>query len=259
MKKGLKITLIALAVIAYTVALFFAFRALVIKGNAKVEDIETVVKSAKTEAIELDLKKANLNVKEGKEFKVVTNSKYITVNETKTRLSIKERRHSIFALDEDTEVTVYIPASLKIKNFGIETEEGSINVTSLTVKKLILEAGINDVNFDYLRVEELAKIEAGEGKLTVSSGTIYNLDLEASTGKVELTSKLKGESEIEVGVGNVNVNLLKSARHYEIKYSAGAGKATVNGEKLKDGKTFGSGEYKLSIEGGVGNIKIATA
>ena len=75
-------------------------------------------------------------------------------------------------------------------------------------------------------------------------------------GKLSLTSKLTGNNKIDSGVGEMNLSLIGTLEDYKISLDKGIGNATINGDNMKDNNTYGTGNSKLDIDGGIGSIDI---
>ena len=74
--------------------------------------------------------------------------------------------------------------------------------------------------------------------------------------QLSLTSKIIGDSEIDAGVGELNLNLIGSLNDYKIKLDKGIGSASINSEKMRSETYYGTGSNLIDIDGGVGSINI---
>lgn len=75
-------------------------------------------------------------------------------------------------------------------------------------------------------------------------------------GTFDLNGKLTGTSKVDSGVGAININLIDNLENYTIDVSKGLGSVTLDGKKLEIDRIYGTGENYLSVDGGVGEIKI---
>lgn len=75
-------------------------------------------------------------------------------------------------------------------------------------------------------------------------------------GEFVFSGKLTGKSEIDSGVGAINIDIMNNKEDYTIDVSKGIGNVTLDGQKLEMDRVYGTGENYLDIDGGVGEIKI---
>ena len=94
------------------------------------------------------------------------------------------------------------------------------------------------------------------GNFYINSGTIGNLELDQGVGKVYVNAYLRGTSKIEGGVGKLDINLLGGKDNYRIVVEKGVGSIKVDGNAVGNENIIGSGNSKVNIEGGVGEINI---
>ena len=94
------------------------------------------------------------------------------------------------------------------------------------------------------------------GKTEIKSCEINNLKANLGVGTFDLNGKLTGTSKVDSGVGAINIDLLDSSENYTIDVDKGIGYVTVEGKKLEMDRVYGIGENHLSVDGGVGEIKI---
>ena len=87
---------------------------------------------------------------------------------------------------------------------------------------------------------------------------VNNLNLNVGVGNCNISAILKGNSVIEAGVGQLNIDLLDSIDNYKIKLTKGIGDITINDTKITDNNTFGNGNKNISLVGGIGPISITS-
>ena len=78
------------------------------------------------------------------------------------------------------------------------------------------------------------------GKTEIKSCEINNLKANLGVGTFDLNGKLTGTSKVDSGVGAININLIDN----------------LDGKKLEIDRIYGTGENYLSVDGGIGEIKI---
>ena len=206
--------------------------------------------------LDLDLSNTNVTIKEGKTLTAKTNSKYINSHQDNNKLYIKEKNHNWFINNSNSELIVYVPKNTTLDKVEIKTKAGKVKIEALTSKEIDFNFGAGKIDINNLTVTEKSYIEGGTGKIDIDSSNINNLDLELGVGSLTLTSKLTGKNSIEAGIGEVNINILGKKEDYQINVDKGIGKIEIDNEKAKDNKTYGRGENKLDIEGGIGSIEI---
>ena len=75
-------------------------------------------------------------------------------------------------------------------------------------------------------------------------------------GEVNLTAMLEAKSDMDAGIGNLNITLQGDKETYQIRTEKGLGKIQIDGKEAEDRQIFGEGENYMEIDGGVGNIEI---
>ena len=131
-----------------------------------------------------------------------------------------------------------------------------INIEKLNTQSLYLELGAGDVHIENVMITQETKIDGGVGKTELKSCEINNLKADLGMGQFVFSGKLTGKSEIDSGVGAINIELMDNKKNYTVDVSKGLGNVTLDGQKLEMDKVYGTGENYLDIDGGVGEIKI---
>lgn len=202
--------------------------------------------------LEIDVLSSSVFIKEGENFKVETNNKYIKVVEDGDTLEIEEKKH--FVNNSDNKVVVYVPADYTFSEVSFDGGAGTIEIEKLTTRDISLDLGAGKVEVDNLIVTGEADIGGGAGDIVINDGIINNLDLDMGVGKFTMKAKLTGNSDIDAGVGDVEVLLMGSELDYSVRINKGVGKTSVNGKSVSNNTTYGSGVNNLFIAGGVGKI-----
>lgn len=206
--------------------------------------------------LDINVLSSNIYIKQGTVLKVETNNKYIQTNQYKSKLYIKEKKHSLFNNNNNNELIIYVPKDFIFDLVNIETGAGKLNLSSLSSEKLYLNLGAGKVKINNLIVTNSADIEGGAGETIIENSSINNLDLDMGAGKLLLNSKLTGNSEIDAGVGKMNLLLIGSLNDYSITLDKGIGSATINNRNMENGKKYGVGINKVDIDGGIGSMSI---
>jgi len=222
------------------------------KDNA-VKELEELKVIENTSILDVEVKSANVIVKEGSVLKVETNNDNIRIKENSNKLFITEEKHNWFGTNNDTDLIIYVPSNFIFDGVSIESGAGKIEIDSLSTRELELDLGAGKVRINNLVVLNNASVDGGAGKIEILNGQIHNLELDMGVGELSFNAELIGNSEIDAGVGKVNLNLIGD--NYKILVDKGLGTTTINGENISD-KVYGEGENLIDIDGGVGSIEI---
>lgn len=225
-----------------------------ITENLKV--ISSEVKEVST--LKIDLACTNLEIKTGDSFKVETNNLQVTFEEENGRVKIKEKNQNWLNNNNRTSnLIIYIPENMiAIDETKIETGAGKINIEKLNTQGLYLELGAGDVHIENVMATQEAKIDGGVGRTELKSCEINNLRANLGMGEFVFSGKLTGKTEVDSGVGAINIDLMDNKENYTIDVSKGIGNVTLDGQKLEMDRVYGTGENYLDIDGGIGEIKI---
>jgi len=222
------------------------------KGNTfEKENIFTSIKE-----LDIDVYSANITIKQSDSFKVITSNKYISHKEENGKLYITERKHTWFKNSKDSELTIYVPSNFIFDNVVLSSGAGSVIINKLSTNLLYLDLGAGSIDINNLMVYSKAKIDGGAGAITINDGYINNLDLDLGVGKSFISASIHGSSDIDCGVGKMDLNLIGDSSIYKIKVDKGLGSFTVAGEKVKDDTYYGNGENIINIDGGIGSINV---
>ena len=167
-----------------------------------------------------------------------------------------ENQHSLFSKNDTGDLVIYIPEDLEFKKVKINSGAGKIQIENINAEKLYLELGAGETIIEKLNVTDDCKIESGAGKVSILSGNINELNLDMGVGKFEVTSALTGNSKINAGIGNLELNIQGNKENYTIKANKGIGSIKIDGKEVSNDITYGNGENNIKIDGGIGEIKI---
>lgn len=221
------------------------------------ERLKEITVSKSPLVLDIETSNVNIMIKEGNTFKVETNHKNVTTKEYNDKLIIKEKDYNWFGKMSTGDLIIYVPTTLIFNEVLIESGAGKVTIKSLTTKKLDLDLGAGKVDIENLNVESQTEIDGGAGEIIIDNSIFHNLDLDQGAGKLFLTAKLVGNSEINSGVGEVNLSLLGLKEEYRIKIDKGIGTAKIDGEDVKNNTYYGEGSSFVDIDGGIGSIQIS--
>lgn len=206
--------------------------------------------------LEIDVNYTNLTIKTGNSLCIETNNTRINCKQNNQKLKIEEEKYNWFFNNDDLDIIIYIPETLDLEKVEINSGAGRIYIENLDTEKLDLELGAGETSIENLIVTKECNIEGGAGKVDILSGAINNLDLDMGIGEINLSSILTGKSDIDAGVGNLNIDLQIDKENYTIRVNKGIGTVKIDGNSLSDGEVFGSGANYMEVDGGIGNIKV---
>ena len=223
------------------------------------ENLKVISKEVKeVTTLKIDLAYTNLDIKTGDDFKVETNNSNITFEENNGSVKIKEENRNWLKNDNiSSNLIICIPEDMiAIDETKIQTGAGKINIEKLNTQSLYLELGAGDVYIENVIATGETKIDGGVGKTELKYCEINNLKANLGMGEFTFSGKLIGKSEIDSGVGAINIDLIDNKNNYKIDVSKGLGNVTLDGQKLETDRVYGIGENYLDIDGGIGEIKI---
>jgi len=260
-QKIIKYCAIALAVfivisIMAGIASLFGLISNVIVDEPKTTDFKNLNLNKDANVLDISIKATDLNIVVGSELKLETNNEYIKESRNNNRLTITESKHNILANKENKTLTLFVPEDFVFDVVSINNGAGDININILNAKNLFLDLGAGNVNMSNINVNREAEINGGAGDLDIKDSNINNLELDLGVGNVNLTSVLRGESEINTGVGETKINVLGKIEDYELEIDKGIGNVTVDGVSINSEYRYGHGLNHIDIDGGMGNIDV---
>ena len=215
-----------------------------ISGSSQVNDEAKIV---------LDLRATEVNVTLGDEFSYNTDNEYIRVKNDGNFIEIIEKEHRTTDI---THLNIVLPRDTVFATFDLDAGAGNITVEGLKCRNADIDLGAGNVVFDSLEVSGYADIDAGAGQLTVKDGSVNNLDFDMGMGETAITSLLTGNSSLDCGVGNLELNVKASYENYTVDVEKGLGAVNINNQRVSSDSVLGSGPDKLEISGGLGNVTV---
>ncbi|NLD87610.1 MAG: DUF4097 domain-containing protein [Clostridiales bacterium] len=218
-------------------------------------DMEAYTVSSEIRNIDIDISAADLCIEEGDKFYVESNLKRLKVEEKSGRLTIKETNKQ-FSKYYGAMLTIYVPADTVFDRAILNTGAGRLTIDSLSADVLRFELGAGEVSIDSLTASKTADIDGGAGRITISDGSLNDLNLNVGVGQLNLTSELTGNCDMELGVGESNINIIGNKEDYRLVVEKGIGNVTVDGNEVSDYQSGGNGSNSIKIDGGVGTINV---
>lgn len=208
--------------------------------------------------LKIDLSFTNLYIKAGEKFKVETNNSTINFTDDSGNVKIKEKNKGwLNNKNLESNLIIYIPDNMvDLDQVEIDTGAGKIHIEKLNAKELNFKLGAGDVYIENLTADKEANIDGGVGKTEIRSSQINNLNVDLGMGEFIFDGKVTGKSEVNSGVGAINIDLIDNKENYSINVSKGIGNVTIDGENIEKDQLYGKGENYLDINGGIGEINV---
>lgn len=220
------------------------------------DEVKGLDVSDNVKVLDVNITSSNIVIKVGDAFKIETSNKYIQCKQDYNMIYITERRHNWFNNSRESKLTIYIPEDMVLDGVSINSGVGTVCIEELSTRILNLDLGAGKVNIDNLNTYDNTKIKGGTGEVTIKNSSLNNLNLNIGVGKFTLEAKLFGNSKIDHGIGEVNLNLIGEKDDYQIHADKGLGSITISGNEMKGDLILGNGTNKIDIDGGIGNIDI---
>ena len=224
----------------------------IIKGEMSTIDL----KNDNITTLDIDVAFTNLVIKKGDYLRAETNNSNINCKQNNKNLQIEEKDYSMFLNNNKGDLIVYIPENIEFEKVKINAGAGKIEIQDINTKNLYLELGAGETKIEKLNVINNCKIESGAGRVSILSGNINDLNLDMGVGEFNVTSVITGDSKINAGIGNLELNMQANRENYKIKADKGLGSIKIDEKEVLDGAVYGDGENTIKIDGGIGTIKI---
>lgn len=225
-------------------------------GKSAVGDNQTYTPEGEINSLDIEIGAADFKIVESEIIKVESNIKRLNVKVSRGALIIKDETRSNANYDGAV-LTVYIPKDFVFKSVDISTGAGKLTVDSISTDSLDLELGAGECIINSLTVTRSSNIEGGAGSVSILDGSIKNLELEMGVGKLNLKAALLGESELNLGVGEVKITLLGGRDSYTVELNKALGNLKLDGESLSASRVVGNGASNVEINGGIGSIDVS--
>lgn len=234
-------------------------------GDSIRQENENVVEFSKVyetpvDSIKITAGISKLTVKTGKELKVEGSnlpSKFSSKIAGSTLVVKEEGNKQWKNKGISSELIITIPEGKTWESVTIDLGIGNHNLQDITAKRLKIECGVGTTQMSNVTTLLDTNIQGGAGRVTISESSFNNLNLEAGVGEMQILADITGNSKVDCGVGRLELNLQRQEKEYTIKTDTGIGRIALNGNRCTNG-TYGKGQEKLKISGGVGAVEITT-
>ena len=206
--------------------------------------------------MDLNISAANCEVINSNTFKIESNIKNLKISDQNNTLTVKTEKRVGF--DGDKLIfKLYIPEHMIFEKVYIVTGVGKMNIKELSADELYFELGAGSAELENIVSKSKAKIDGGAGQLIIKNASLSNAEIDMGVGEFKYSGDLMGKSEIDSGVGAVSLELIGDMLDYEFAIDKGLGNISIDGKKLSDDEIYGSGENKIDLSNGVGEIKVS--
>lgn len=227
------------------------------KNNLEtLEELKNLEIETNISSLNIDISSTNMIIKVGDTFKAETSNKYIKYKQDGNIMYINEEKHNLFNADDNNTLIIYIPKDIILDEVSINSGAGKIDIEQLSSKILRLNLGAGKTQIKCLNISDNTIVDTGAGELSIDNSSLNNLDLNMGVGKFMFTGQLFGKTEIDQGIGTIDLNLLGSKDDYQIHLDKGLGSVKIDGNNINNDETLGNGNNKIDIDGGIGSIEI---
>ncbi len=224
-------------------------------NDATVQNMKTYTVDSEITDLYIDIGAADIIIKQGEAFSVKSNLKYLTVNDEKGFLVIKETKIP-FVNYTDATLIITIPTDTVFESAELNIGAGKLTADTLSAKVLDCDFGAGEVKINSLSASSSAEIDGGSGKITITGGSINDLDFDMGVGELIFASRLTGKCDLALGVGESNITLIGSEDDYTVDIEKGIGSIAVDGSNIPNTPGFGSGANRVKLTGGIGTINV---
>ena len=205
----------------------------------------------------IDLQAADLEIRSGFEFSLQSNHEYLKVDESSDSLKIEEVKRPYRLNEIAYKVVLTVPANAVLDSVTIKTGAGKLTLDGFNTEALKLTLGAGAVTLNKVTATENTDFEGGAGEITITDCTFADLDMKIGVSACHLTATLIGDSEIDCGVGEADLKLIRTPQNdYSITVKKALGDVTLDGQSIKNDETIGFGENEVEINCGVGSVAI---
>ncbi len=240
-----------------------------LSSSGEVGEERTFPTTSKITELDISLASASLTIKteDVDRTTVKYNLEDLRISLSGDKLSVKEK-HRLFnnSAENGAYVEIIFPlrnetaehdeAPRRFESAEIEMGAGDLLIDRLYTDELDLSLGAGEARLNNIYADE-GNIEGGAGKLHFVACEISDLELDMGVGELTIMSVLR-HSNINIGIGDADITILGNKDDYKLILSKGIGEITVDGEDVGNG-TAGNGEYKVKVNGGIGEINIKFA
>lgn len=207
------------------------------------------------DVLEVNAGAAEVNIIDGGSFYVSTDNRNIKCSADGRRLTVNTKHRNE---DDTRRVTISVPSDKIFDKIVINAGAESFEAEILKAESLEMHIAAGNMYIDDVEITKRAQIDFAAGFLEVSSGKINDLRVNMAVGAIEIDAELTGRSEFTCGGGKINVDLPLPEERYAISLDSLLCVATLNGDRISKGQTYGRGDNIIDINGVAGAVTITT-
>jgi len=224
-----------------------------------------VISSAKTyeniQELKIELGLSDLILQEGTEWRVELSDmpKDFVQKTSGNKLILSDndvKNNWMHRLETTPVVKITIPKGTKLEQVKIDTGIGNTNLETIECEKFVLSQGVGNVKIGNITCDTI-EIKGGAGTFELENVESQSFRLEAGVGKTSVKGRLEGTSRIEAGIGAMELALVGTKEDYTIRPETGIGAIYIDGTKVEGNRTYGEGNHKIRLEGGMGKVDIS--
>ena len=213
--------------------------------------------------LDLSLEDSDFMIKTGDELKLNIKGINTTYNQEEMTLTVEEKdeKNTENTENEETEeqvesqVILYVPEDFRFDEVRIDIENGDVSIDNLETMMLEYRNKEGKTEINKINSDGMCEIESRYGDINIQSGTIYDLHLRLGTSKANINVDLQGNSYIEPGMEELNLNLSGKKDDYKIEVDE-VMHMTINGEEIEGNQIYGTGKNEIVIMGIPENLNI---
>lgn len=227
-----------------------------ITEQVNIEKVDVTQEFEKLSKLDLEINSSNLTIKtEGDKFKVETfqTPESMHIENKNGTLEIKDTKKLAFS--NDAKIVIYIPSNIELEKIKLEMGAGTVEIDNVISNRVDFNFGAGSVKINNL-ISNDAEIECGAGQVIIESSDLSNVNIDTGVGKLLYSGFMRGKSEVNCGIGEVDINLEGGNEIYKIGVEKGIGDIKINDIEVANKSITGNGENRIEIEGGIGSIEI---
>ena len=210
--------------------------------------------------LDLSLEDSDFMIKTGDELKLNIKGINTTYNQEEMTLTVEEKVEENTENKEteeqvESQVILYVPEDFRFDEVRIDIENGDVSIDNLETMMLEYRNKEGKTEINKINSDGMCEIESRYGDINIQSGTIYDLHLRLGTSKANINVDLQGNSYIEPGMEELNLNLSGKKDDYKIEVDE-VMHMTINGEEIEGNQTYGTGKNEIVIMGIPENLNI---